>query len=149
MEEHSAHQLILEQAIGFNVNRTAHLMSEEIARRFRAHGFPLSAQDFGILYLIANHKELTQMEIASLMMRNKTTITRRLNGLEHKQLIARHPSPRDRRYILIKLTAKGEMAMATLAPIVANFQQEVCCGISGEAKQTTIATLKKIIEKLS
>ncbi len=149
MERENDNPLILEQAIGFNVNRTAHLMSEEIARRFRRHGYPLSAQDFGILYHLWKNKDLTQTEIATRMMRNKTTITRRLNGLEHKGLIQRTPSPRDRRYFFINLTERGHTAIEALAPIVADFQREVGRDIPDQEKQTTINTLKKIIAKLS
>ena len=149
MDRQNKNQLILEQAIGFNVNRTAYLMSEEIGRRFRAHGYPLSAQDFGILHLLWKNKDLTQMEIAARMMRNKTTITRRLNGLENKGLLYRSPSPRDRRYFFINLTDKCNTAVSALSPLVAEFQQEVSSDISDEDKTITLNTLKKIIAKLS
>jgi len=71
----------LDQTIGMNVNRVAFLMTEEIARRFAAHGFPISAQDFGILFHIHSQGAMTQIEIASKMMRDKTTITRRIDSL--------------------------------------------------------------------
>ena len=50
---------------------------------------------------------MTQVEIAALMMRDKTTITRRIDGLVKKQLVERNPDPDDRRYFRIGLTVAG------------------------------------------
>ena len=138
----------LEQAIGLNVNRTAFLMTEEIARRFAAHDHPLSAQDFGILFRLFNQGAMTQVEIATLMMRDKTTITRRIDGLVKKQLVERNPDPNDRRYFRIDLTAEGNRALEVMIPLVRDFQQEVLSDIPDEEKATTIKTLKHISDKL-
>jgi DNA-binding MarR family transcriptional regulator len=138
----------LEQAIGLNVNRTAFLMTEEIARRFTAHGYPISAQDFGILFRLFKQGAMTQVEIASLMMRDKTTITRRIDGLVKKRLVERTPDPDDRRCFRIGLTDNGNRALQVMIPLVRDFQQEVLSDIPDEEKATTIKTLKHISNKL-
>lgn len=138
----------LEQAIGLNVNRTAFLMSEEIARRFSGQGLPLSAQDFGILFRLLKQGPMTQVEIAALMMRDKTTITRRIDGLVKKQLVERSPDSDDRRYFRIGLTATGDRALEAMIPLVRDFQQEVLGDIPDEEKAITIRTLKKISDRL-
>jgi MarR family transcriptional regulator for hemolysin len=138
----------LEQAIGLNVNRTAFLMTEEIARRFSSHGQRLSAQDFGILFRLFKQGPMTQVEIAALMMRDKTTITRRIDGLVKKQLVERSPDPDDRRYFRVDLTATGHRALDVMIPLVRDFQQEVLSDIPDEEKAITIRTLKKISDRL-
>lgn len=138
----------LEQAIGLNVNRTAFLMTEEIARRFSSHGQPLSAQDFGILFRLFKQGPMTQVEIAALMMRDKTTITRRIDGLVKKQLVERNLDPDDRRCFRVDLTAAGHRAVDVMIPLVRDFQQEVLSDIPDEEKAITIRTLKKISDKL-
>jgi len=138
----------LEQAIGLNVNRTAFLMTEEIARRFNAHEYPLTAQDFGILFRLLKQESMTQVEIAALMMRDKTTITRRIDGLVKKGLVERNPDPEDRRYFRISLTADGNTALQVMIPLVRDFQQEVLSDIPDEEKAITIRTLKHISDKL-
>ena len=146
------HELItdfqLEQAIGLNVNRTAFLMTEEISRRFTRHGYPLSAQDFGILFRLYKQGTMTQVEIASLMMRDKTTITRRIDGLVKKKLVERTPDPDDRRYFRVSLTSDGIKALDEMIPLVRDFQQEVLSDIPDEEKAITIQTLKHISDKL-
>ncbi len=138
----------LDQAIGMHVNRTAFLMTEEIARRFAKHGYPLSAQDFGILYRLSKQGTLTQVEIAALMLRDKTTITRRIDGLVKKNLVKRSHDPGDRRYYRISLTREGEQALTVLIPLVSEFQQEVLSGIPDPDIQVTLDTLKHISDQL-
>lgn len=139
----------LEQAIGLNVNRAAFLMTEEIAKRFALHGYAVSAQDFGILFRLLKQGPMTQSEIAELLMRDKTTITRRIDALVSKQLLERQPHPSDRRYYQLHLTATGHQALETLIPLVRDFQQEVLSDIPDEEKAITIKTLKHITEKLT
>lgn len=144
-EKNSGFQL--EQAIGFNVNRTAFLMTEEIARKFATNGYPLVAQDFGILFRL-QHGAMTQVEIAAMLMRDKTTVTRRLDGLVKKGFIERNPDPSDRRCFRIGLTEEGKQTLAVMIPLVASFQQEVLSEISEADKLTTIRVLKSMADKL-
>lgn len=134
----------LERAIGFHVNRTAHLMTEEVARRFAAAGYKVTAQDFGILYRISKQDGLSQSELAALMLRDKTTITRRLDGLVKKGLVERRNDPGDRRLFCIHLTDDGRAAVQQLSSIVDALQAYVLEGATVEEKQITIATLRRI-----
>jgi len=144
----SKYDFQLDQAIGMHVNRTAFLMTEEIAGRFVSHGYPLSAQDFGILFRLSKQGSMTQVEIAALMMRDKTTITRRIDGLVKKQLVERSPDPDDRRYFRIGLTGQGTRALEVLIPLVSDFQLELLSDISDAEKSVTLKTLKHISEQL-
>ncbi len=140
---------VLNQAFGFHVNRTAHLMSEEIARRFSAAGHPVSAQDFGILYRLREQGPLTQKQIAATMRRDKTTITRRLDGLARKGLIERRPHPDDRRCCLVALTAQGLRTLDDIIPLVADFQREVLDGVPEADREATIRTLRHVANMLT
>jgi MarR family transcriptional regulator for hemolysin len=148
MSDESIFDFQLEQAIGMNVNRTAFLMTEEISRRFTENDYPLSAQDFGILFKLFKQGSMTQLEIAGLMMRDKTTITRRIDGLVKKQLVKRKPDPNDRRYSHVNLTIKGNEALEVMIPLVRDFQQEMLSDVSEAEKSITISTLKHISNKL-
>jgi len=139
-------QFELERAVGFYVNRTAYVMSEEVAKRFQDCGYKLSAQDFGILFRLWKQDGLSQVQIASLMMRDKTTITRRLDALVKKALIERRVDSGDRRLFRIHLTQAGMLATERLMVVVDEFQKEVLAEIPDEHKEITINTLKKITE---
>ena len=136
----------LERAIGFYVNRTAYVMSEEVAKRFLDSGHKLSAQDFGILFRLWKQGGLSQVQIARLMMRDKTTITRRLDALVNKSLIERRIDSSDRRFFRIHLTKEGALATKRLMVVVDQFQKEVLAEIPDEHQEITISALKKITE---
>jgi MarR family transcriptional regulator for hemolysin len=138
----------LEQAIGFHVNRTAFLMTEEIGRRINNLGYEISTQDFAILFRLLKKVSMTQVEIAKLLMRDKTTITRRIDALVKKDYVQRTPNPSDRRFFLIELTETAHQALKELIPLIANFQEEVVKHLPDEDKITTIKTLKHISEQL-
>jgi MarR family transcriptional regulator for hemolysin len=139
----------LERAIGFYVNRAAYVMSEEVAKRFEMHGHKITAQDFGILFRLWKQDGLSQIQIATLMMRDKTTITRRLDGLAQKGLIERRPDENDRRCFRIHLTQGGFEATEALMQVVDGFQKEVLAEIPDEHKEIAISTLKKITEHVT
>lgn len=144
----STQEFRLEEAFGFNVNRTAFLMTEEIAKRFSAAGYSLTAQDFGILYRLQQRDGLTQVEIASMLMRDKTTVTRRIDGLVRKGVVERKPAPNDRRCCRIELTELGREALMAIKPLVRDFQVEVLSDIPELERAIAMKTLKAISEKL-
>jgi len=144
-----ANSFELERAIGFFVNRTAYVMSEEVARRFQEQGYKLSAQDFGILFRLWKQDGLTQVQMAALMMRDKTTITRRLDGLVKKGLIERRVDENDRRLFRIHLKDEGKRATEKLMGVVDAFQGEVLSEVPAEDRAATVRTLKKIIETVT
>jgi len=139
----------LERALGFLVNRPAYLMSENISKRFKKVGYILTARDFGILYHLKKNDGIPQIKVAELMMRDKTTITRRLDTLVEKGLVERRMDTQDRRRFCIHLTAFGIQAYSNLAPIVENFQVELLAGVSDEEKNISLKVLQQITEKLS
>ena len=146
--DESTQNFELESAFGFFVNRAAYVMSEEASNRFKLYGYNLTTQDFGILFRLQKQDGLSQIQIAELMMRDKTTITRRLDGLVNKGLIERRVDSQDRRKFCIHLTALGVEAVVDLSVIVDGFQKELLADVPDEEKAITIKVLKQVTEKI-
>jgi len=138
----------LEQVLGFYINRVSYLMTEEIEKRFAKAGLNIVAQDFAILVRLLNEGTVTQARIIELMMRDKTTITRRIDGLVKKGLVARVVNPSDRRCMNIKLTAEGHVMLETAFPMASGFQNELVQDVEDDDKTTTIKVLQKLAETL-
>ena len=83
------------------------------------------------------------------MMRDKTTITRRLDALVKKELVERRLDALDRRLYRIHLTEQGMKAAESLMVVVDEFQKEVLDDIPDEHKEITINTLKRITDYVS
>lgn len=60
-----------------------------------------------VLYLVGRHPGITMVELLSRMRATKQTLSRLLNELVVKGLIARKPNVRDRRQRLLELTGEG------------------------------------------
>jgi DNA-binding MarR family transcriptional regulator len=60
-----------------------------------------------VLYLVGRHPEITMVELLTRMRVAKQTLSRLLNELVAKGLIARRPNVRDRRQRLLELTNEG------------------------------------------
>lgn len=138
----------LEQVLGFHINRVSYLMTEEVEKRFAKAGLNIVAQDFAILVRLLSGGVISQAEIVGLMMRDKTTVTRRLDGLVKKELIERFPNEKDRRRFDIGITPKGEALLEVAFPIVSGFQKELVADVSDEDKATTVKTLKHLMHYL-
>ena len=138
----------LEQVLGFYINRVSYLMTEEIEKRFAKAGLNIVAQDFAILVRLMNEGTVTQARIIELMMRDKTTITRRIDGLVKKGLVARVVNPDDRRRMNIKLTDEGYAMLETAFPMASGFQNELVQGVFDDDKAITIKVLKRLAATL-
>ncbi len=138
----------LEQALAFNLNRTASLMADAVSAAFSANSHPISAQDFGILYRLSMKGATAQAEITEAMMRDKTTVTRRLDSLVKKRLIERIPDTKDRRRFRIALTPRGEATLAATVPLLRDLQHKVQSGLSEEEKAIALYCLRHIGNQL-
>ena len=138
----------LEQALGFHINRVSYLMTEEVEKRFAREGLPIVAQDFAILFRLFSGGVMSQAQIVDLMMRDKTTVTRRLDGLVKKGLIQRTPNAEDRRRFDIAITKQGEGILDTAFPIARGLQKELVSNASEEDKEITVKVLRSMMQYL-
>lgn len=135
----------LTNMLGFYVNRTAFLMSEGIAQKFADLGYGISAQDFGILNFLWKKDGVKHADIAEHMLRDKTTITRRIDSLVKKGILLRKTDTKDRRISRVYLTKLGRNIQPILIQAVLDFHQESLAGVSSEDLDITLNTLNKII----
>ena len=138
----------LEQALGFHINRVSYLMTEEVEKRFTRAGLPIVAQDFAILFRLFSGGVMSQAQIVDLMMRDKTTVTRRLDGLVKKGFIQRTPNAEDRRRFDIAITKQGEGILDTAFPIARGLQKELVSNASEEDKEITVKVLRSMMQYL-
>jgi MarR family transcriptional regulator, organic hydroperoxide resistance regulator len=83
------------------------------ARRLRGretrHRGGLSNAQYGLLFGLCDHRELSSSELATAADLSPATATEMLEGLATAGLVTRARSERDRRVVLISLTARGRV----------------------------------------
>ncbi|MFY9304563.1 MAG: MarR family transcriptional regulator [Rhodoluna sp.] len=75
---------------------------------------------------------------------SKATLTGVLQTLESRGLIKRNRSLKDRRLVLVTMTAKGKKLMVSLFPEFNKHEQEVLSGLSAQQKRDLATALRQI-----
>lgn len=70
--------------------------------------FGIDARELGILLVIASHEPGSQQQAAQRLGIDRTSMVARLDTLEAKGLVSRHPHSEDRRRNLVELTEAGQ-----------------------------------------
>jgi DNA-binding MarR family transcriptional regulator len=69
--------------------------------------FGIDARELGILLVIASHEPGSQQQAAQRLGIDRTSMVARIDALEDKGLLSRHPHAEDRRRNLVELTNAG------------------------------------------
>ena len=67
----------------------------------------LTARDLGVLRVIAGGEAKSQQEASAVLGVDPTSMVALLDALEHRGIVARRPSERDRRRNIVELTGHG------------------------------------------
>jgi DNA-binding MarR family transcriptional regulator len=73
--------------------------------------FGIDGRELGILLVIAGHEPDSQQQAAQRLGIDRTSMVARLDALEAKGLVSRHPHATDRRRNVVELTAAGRDAV--------------------------------------
>lgn len=131
------------------VNRLAFLSRKKLMQRFAAHGSEISHEEWVYLLILSTNGEQTPGALAEFTTRDRTTITRVIDGMSKKGLVIRQTDPNDRRRSLVRLTARGTAMDHSLAPLSAALSERAARGIAAADIETTIRTLRSMIRNLN
>ncbi len=100
------------------------------------------------LVYIHEYPGITQMELSSLLMIDRATVSKMLAHLEKEGLIRRFPNPEDGRAVLLEITARGEELSKHLFEIMENYRSLALDGISPEDYRVAITVLEKVLANI-
>ncbi|HRO12217.1 MarR family transcriptional regulator [Amaricoccus sp.] len=118
-------------------------------RAFKRHaGLPgLRPGWYAVLSLINDNPGITPLAISRASGRDKSTITPVLRDLVREKMVVREEIPADRRSYALRLTAKGDQALAHLA-VCAEAHDRDLGKIAGADKRILIELLRRIVTEL-
>ena len=111
----------------------------------KAHAVDLTREQFILLNMLHQRDGVPQSELAFITENNKSSITRLINTMEKKNLVARIPSADDGRVNHIFVTTKGRAVFTQVFPIMIKTIKEVERDISTKEIKVTINVLQKIL----
>lgn len=134
---------VVEHEAMLNVYYTASLLKKKADDFFKKFG--LTDVQFNVMMLLTyqsgRDEGLSQAQLSKMMLVNRANITSLIDRMEKAEMVVRTDAADDRRYNIVKLTAKGKKLFAKVEPSYEKMVHE-CMNIIGQSEQ------KKLIEML-
>lgn len=105
----------------------------------------LSYSQYGLLFGLAEHGQLTTSELASLAEVAPSTATKMLDRLAEIALVARVRSELDRRVVLVALTARGSEIVVARRARYEQLWDTALSGFTNEQLANATAVLERVI----
>jgi MarR family 2-MHQ and catechol resistance regulon transcriptional repressor len=125
-----------------NVYYTASCLKKQAGEFFRR--FSLTDVQFNLMMLLCHQSSarggLSQARLSKMMLVNRANITSLVDRMEKSGLVVRTATPKDRRYNVVKLTARGRKLLAQVEPLYANEVKKTIAAL-GEAEQKRLITM--------
>jgi DNA-binding MarR family transcriptional regulator len=112
--EAGAPAFVIEESLGYLVNRAARMMAGELAERLRPASIGIG--QWAIMLLLWARDRSTQAELARLAAIEPPTVVRTIDRMVRDGLVTRAPDARDARLSRIHLTERGRMLRDELVP---------------------------------
>ena len=119
----------LGEFLPFRLNVLAQTVSEQLSAIY-ATRFNLDIPQWRILANLASRGDMTAQDIARITYGHKSTISRAVQELEDRGLIARKVSSSDKRSFTLALTSEGRRLFRQLLPLVLDFERNLIASLS-------------------
>lgn len=120
----------MDESMGFLINYTGRKITQLVNQYLSSHD--ITAEQWVVLNRLAEQDGITQKELAQRVGKDPTNITRILDQLEKKGLIARRHNALDRRSYLASLTEEGRALDLLVSPLETHVMNLALEGLSEE-----------------
>jgi DNA-binding MarR family transcriptional regulator len=98
-----------------------------------------------ILTVLEENPNIAQNEMAALLFKDYASITRMIELLVKNQYLSRTINEADRRKFVLKISAKGKVALKKLKPVIFKNRTNALKGVTESEVKHLFTTLNKII----
>jgi DNA-binding MarR family transcriptional regulator len=134
----------LKNSMGTLIGRTSHAILNKLQKRFREEGHAITVEQWQLLINLNNTDDQYHQQLAENTFKEKSTVTRILDGLEKKALVKRVAETKDRRQKRIRITAKGRALLEKVKPLAHEVQSRALKGLDMERLEVCRDILLKI-----
>ncbi|TGK33288.1 MarR family transcriptional regulator [Leptospira gomenensis] len=135
---------LIDTAFAYFFHRTDRLLRLHFTKLMSDHGEDITVEQWLLLNQLSTLGVASQTDLVDKTFKDRPNITRLLDGLEKKDLVAREDDSEDRRKFNVILTKKGKALLERTIPIMLQERKHVYKGLSSADLQT----LKKISETI-
>ena len=131
-----------EDSLGFQINQTANIMRNRFNEFLKPYN--LTAEQYVILKAINENAQIAPSQLADILGKNKTTITRMIDTLVKNDFILRQKHQFDRRSHTLIYTTKATKLMTQIIPIT----DDIIGKIRGKFKSQELQQFLTILSEL-
>ena len=139
----------IEESLGYIIGRSGRAMANRLNHNFEKAGHNVTCEQWAVLINLWHKNGQNQTELAGITCKDKTSITRLIDGMEKRNLVVRIPDKKDGRQKLIYLTNKGKELQQRLLHLVKKTLQEAREGINETDLKTCKDVLRQVARNLS
>src|SRR5262245_34555523 len=137
-----ATEFVVDESLGYLVNRAARLMAHELADALRPTGIGIG--QWAILLFLWASDGLSQAQLSRHVAIEPPTLVRTLDRMVRDELVTRVDDPHDGRISRIYLTDRGRNLRDRLVPLAAAVNSEIGMRLTRDEQ----ATLRRLLAKL-
>jgi DNA-binding MarR family transcriptional regulator len=126
--------------------RVSAAINRNLYRNFRPNGIDISPEQWTVLLYLWEKDGVTQQELCNATYKDKPSMTRLINNMEHRDLVRRDANDNDKRVNLIHLTEKGKGLEVRMRIITSRTLKNAFNGIANEDIDTCQKVLRQIFE---
>lgn len=141
-EEGGDRTFVIEESLGYLVNRAARVMAQQLADELRPAGIGIG--QWAVLLFLWDRDGLSQAELARVVAIEPPTLVRTLDRMERDGLVERRRDPRDARLSRIYLTKRGGMLQDELVPHALATNARQLSGFSADERLTLLRLLARV-----
>jgi len=134
---------VIEDSLGYLVNRMARLMAHELAERIRPAGVAIG--QWSLLLFLWARDGMTQAELARVVAIEPPTVVRTIDRMVRDGLVTRAPDPDDGRLSRIYLTERARSLRDELVPLAAAVNGEILNPLTADEARTLRRLLSKVL----
>ena len=108
----------LDESLGYVIGRAGRAMANRLNQNFERDGYDVTCEQWAVLMNLWRKNGQSQKELAGVTCKDKTSITRLIDGMERRDLVVRIADKKDGRQKFIYLTSKGKQLQQRLLKLV-------------------------------
>lgn len=139
----------LQESLGYLAHRVSLGMAARLNRNFAAAGYDVTVEQWKVLVRLWDAEGATHSELSARIGKNKASITRLVDGLERRGLVAREPGQSDRRRKRVLLTDAGRALREGLMAQALKTLAEARRNVSAERMAACKDVLRQVLDNLS
>ena len=120
-----------------------------LQKQLNEAGFDITVDQWVVIEAVQEHPGITQNQLADLTSKDPPTITRIIDLLQNKGLVARSPTTGDRRKYNLYLTDKGNTIFLKASPVVAEVRRKGWGGLDESDYQNFIRIMDSIFNNFT